>query len=99
LNVADLKNICKATIIIDYQSGKLLHASGVGPFAYINDIASLDTLNETLLTFYESKCTPIFKRIELEGKKYWIFRKKVSNTLYFFIEELPYVDLALAEAN
>jgi len=99
MNISDLKSIYKAVVSIDYQNGEVLHVSGVEPFAYVNDIASLDMLNEKLLSFCSYECTPIFEQIEVEGKKYWIFRKKVSNTLYFFIEELPYVDLTLEEAS
>ena len=84
---------------IDYQSGELLHVSGLESFTSLNNIASLDQFNDVLLTFCECECTPIFKQIEIKEKKYWISRKKVFKTLYFFIEELPYIDLALAEAN
>lgn len=99
MNIADLNNIYKAVVSIDYQSGELLHVSGVEPFTYIHDITSTDALNKTLLTFCERECTPVFKHIKVEGKWYWLSRKKVFDILYFFIEELPYIDLVLAEAN
>ena len=99
MDIADFQKIYKAIVSVDYKSGKLLHVSGVDPFAFINDIQSFDQLNETLSTFCNNESFPICKQIEVEGKKYWIFRKKVSHTLYFFIEELPYIDLSLEEAS
>lgn len=97
MNCIDFRDIFKAVVKVDYHSGEVLYANGIEPFTAINEIQSVEALNAFLLTFTHENVTPIYKQIDIDGKKYWIWRKKVADTLYFFIKELPYIDLALKE--
>lgn len=95
MDSTNLKNICEAVVIVDYESGEILEKFGKEPFKTFNNINSIEDLDNILSSYCENGAIPIFKHIKADGKKYWIMRKKNSNLLYYFIINLPYIDYLL----
>ena len=92
MNKLNCENIFKAIVVIDYKSGEIIYSYGTKPFEKFNNINSFERLNEILIYFSKDKSIPILKHIKIEEKWYWIIRKKISDKLYYLIDELSYID-------
>lgn len=93
-----MKQLYKVLIVIDAKSGELVYNYTEEPFKEFK-IASTDDLSRVLVKYFGKDKTPIFDKIIVDKKQYWIVRKSSNQSIYYYIQECKYWNGILEEAD
>jgi len=93
-----VKNLYIAVVIIDKKSGKVLFNHTSKPFEDFK-FKTAEDLNRYFEKKYAKDTSPLFDKIEHNGKDYWINRVSKGLYIHYYIQECKYWDMLLQEAR
>ena len=98
MNFNILETLYIATIVIDKDSGDILYSYGKAPFENLT-VKNLDALDTFLHQNYSTQYAPIFDKLTVGEKHYWIIRKSNNNNIYYFIQECKQWDQLIEDTK
>ncbi len=98
MNFEILNLLYSAVVVLDKDSGEVIHSHGIKPFENLK-VSSVEELNAFFSTHFDDGILPLFDKISVNEKTYWISRKCKDAYIYYFIQECGYWDGILDKAQ
>jgi len=84
--------------MIDTQSGELIESYAQEQFKNF-EVRSIDELESVFRQYFTEDKVPLFEKIVVEKKQYWVIRRAVDTSIYYYIQECKYWDVILDKAD